>query len=399
MSGDLLEFSVGGPRVIVAHQPEATTTTVVATYAQGFGHDPANAPGVAHLHEHLFLSALRATMRDPVVAQAQTHADRTRVTATVLAGAEKALVTALTSAATTLAAGRVDESVLARECRAIDVELSEWFGSPMLIAGHKLAALATRRPQLARFDECRIGDTARLAEVTRRKYAARRHVRCPERLVIVSPQPAQAWHPLVELLNPSMSTVEEHPPTPGSVVLPATPENRVYVGIPLPTATPDNAETTMVAARTLLARNGPLAEIGARAGCRFRGGSMLPGTGHAVVAASWLAEDAGSQTTLDAALRQHDGEAHPEVIAARTASLHKERQATAATQPVLAATIDDWQSGYGLDPTATHLPAVDRVNHALRTGWHQAVLVSAPRTTGEPGTAPQPGPSVRTGRR
>ena len=125
MSGDILEFSVGGPRVIVANQPEATTTTVVATYAQGFGHDPAHAPGVAHLHEHLFLSALRTTMRDPLVVQAQTHADRTRVTATVLAGAEKALVVTLASAATTLAEGRVDESVLARECRAIDVELSE----------------------------------------------------------------------------------------------------------------------------------------------------------------------------------------------------------------------------------------------------------------------------------
>jgi hypothetical protein len=346
---------------------------VVATYAQGFGHDPADAPGVAHLHEHLFLSALRTTMREPLVVQAQTHAERTRVTATVLAGAEEALVTALSSAAT----DDVDESVLARECRAIDVELSEWFGNPVLLAGHKLAALATGRPRLARFDECRIGDTARLTEAARREYAARRQVRCPERLVIVSPRPVDAWYSSVEPLEPAESTVESRSPAAGGPVVLTAPENRVYAGIPLPTTTPDDAETTLIAARVLLDRDGPLAQVGALAGCRFRGGSVLPGTGHVVVTASWLTADTGSGTTLDTALRQHDGAAHPDVITARTATLPTERRTTTTTQPALATAIDDWQSGHGLDPTATGVPAVDRVDHALRTGWHKVVLVGA----------------------
>jgi hypothetical protein len=370
MSGEILEFSARGVRVIVAHRSDAPTTTVVATYAQGFGQDPAHAPGVAHLHEHLFLSALRAAMRDPLVVQAQTHADRTRVTATVLAGAEEALVTALTAAATALAADGTDDAVLARECRAIDVELSEWFGNPMLLAGHRLAALAARRPELARFDECRVGDTARLTRATRQEYAGRRQVRCPARLVIVSPRPAETWHPLVDLLHPYRSTVDTRRRGTVSPGLLTAPGNRVYAGIPLPTTTPDDAETALVAARTLLGHNGPLAEIGARAGGRFRGGSVVPGTG--VVAASWLADDTGG---LEAALRDHDGQAHPDVITAATAPLPAERRLATTTQPTLATTIDDWQSGHGLDPTATGLPDVDRVNHTLRAGWLGAVFV------------------------
>jgi predicted Zn-dependent peptidase len=174
MSGEILELSSAGITVVVVHCPESPTTSVVATYAQGFGHDPEDAPGVAHLHEHRYLSGLRTIMCEPLVVQAQTHADRTRVSATVLAGAERELVSALADTARALASDPSDDAVLVRECRAIDVELSEWFGNPMLLAGHRLAALAARRPHLARFDECRVGGTARLTAESRQSEPGRR---------------------------------------------------------------------------------------------------------------------------------------------------------------------------------------------------------------------------------
>ncbi|HEX8346800.1 MAG TPA: hypothetical protein VF657_18975 [Actinoplanes sp.] len=59
------------------------------------------------------------------------------------------------------------------------------------------------------------------------------------------------------------------------------------------------------------------------------------------------------------------------------AALPERRSAAAATLATLAAAIDAWQSGYGIDPTATSTPRADRADRLVRTGWKQAVLVGS----------------------
>lgn len=382
MDGEILQLPGPAGAVIVAHRPESSTTSLVATYARGFGHDPADTPGVAHLHEHLYLATLRSVMTAPIVAHAQTHADTMKVSATVLTEASSDLVTALTTASHLLAAGRIDDDVRLRECRAIDVELSEWFGNPLLVTGHKIAALATQRHQLARFDECRIGGSSAITAQDLRAHAARHEAIYPERLVIVSSRPAEEWLPVADTLrapsfapDPTTNAPADEPATPRSDL--SGSDSRVYVGIPLHPGTPGNAEAAQLAAQILLHERGPLAEVGKRVGARFRGGSVVPGAGRVVVTGSWLVEDARQREAIGIAMSQHSGQAAPALIATQAAALPERRSAAVTNPATLAATVDAWQSGYGIDPTATSTPCADMIDRCVRTGWNQAVLVGA----------------------
>ncbi|WP_433393156.1 insulinase family protein [Micromonospora sp. KLBMP9576] len=383
MDGEILQLPGRGTTVFLAHRPQSPVTSLVATYARGFGHDPAHAPGVAHLHEHLYLATLRTIVTAPMVASAQTHADTMNVSATVLAGHDGQLVTALAAVSPLLAAGRIDDDVRLRECRAIDVELSEWFGNPLLVAGHKLAALATRRHRLARFDECRIGGVSAIGAQDLRAHASRREANHPERLVIVGPRPAEAWLPLLADATgppraaPEPGTTEPADGHPGPRTDLAGADSRVYVGIPLHLDTAENAEAAHLAAQLLLHARGPLAEVGNRAGARFRGGSVVPAAGCAVVTGSWIVADARQREAIGIAFSQHRGNAAPALVAAQAAALPQRRSAAVAAPAALAAAIDAWRSGYGIDPTATGPPDPDGIDRFLRAGWDRAVLVGA----------------------
>ncbi|WP_019061283.1 hypothetical protein [Streptomyces prunicolor] len=362
---------------------------MIATYAFGFGHDPMHAPGVAHLYEHLYLVTLRAIMTAPMVAQAQTHADTMSVSATVLAEADHELVTAMTTAHRMLAEGRIDDDVRLRECRAIDVELAEWFGNPLLVAGYKLAALATRRPQLARFDECGIGTSSAIAKQDLQTHAALQCVAFPERMVIVGPRPPEDWLLLAKAMRPSNSAVSRatsHPEC-GSIGsgegVPGA-DSRVYISIPLRLSTPENAEAVQLAAQVLLHGRGPLAAVGDRVGVRFRGGSVVPTAGCAVVTGSWLMENHRQREAIGAAVSQRMGKNSPTLIAAQVATVPERRRAVATTSATLAAAIDDWQSGYGISPTAAGTPGVDEIDQIMWAGWERSVLVGAKTARSEP---------------
>lgn len=342
MTGEIWQLSAGEPRVIAVHWPGSPTTSLVATYGRGFGDDPGNAPGVAHLHEHLFLATLRTALPEPLVARAETHAESMRVTATVRAGAERQLVRALATAAHQLASSPVAEQVRLRECWAIDVELAEWFGSRLLVAGHKLAALATRRPELGRFDDCRPGDSARLTSEDLLGHARRAELARPRRIVVAGPCSAQEWQLLLEGFSARIA-VPPRPPANGSRAGLSTQEGRVFVGIPLPAT---DAETAWLAARVMVHERGPLAEVGYTAGARFRGGSVIPTATGAVVAASWLTEDARQQEALGLAISHHVGCAGADLIATQAEALpplrrpipRRWRRRSTAGNPVTAST-------------------------------------------------------------
>ncbi|WP_027660735.1 hypothetical protein [Salinispora fenicalii] len=76
-------------------------------------------------------------------------------------------------------------------------------------------------------------------------------------------------------------------------------------------------------------------------------------------------------------MSQHTGQAAPALIAAQAAALPERRGAAVTNSATLAATIDAWQSGYGVDPTATSAPCGGRIDRFIRTGWNQVVLVGA----------------------
>ncbi|MFF1791169.1 insulinase family protein [Kitasatospora sp. NPDC058243] len=356
---------------------------MIATYGLGFGHDPSHAPGVAHLYEHLYLATLRGLMTTPVVVQAQTRADTMSVSATVLSDADRELVGALAETPRLLAAGKVDEGVRMRECRAIDVELSEWFGNPLLLAGHKLAALATRRPGPARFDECRIGASSAIAMTDLRAHAARRAAALPERLVIVGPRPAEEWLALVDAVMPcgpaDGPAVHTRPgddlPGPSGDVPGA--DSRVFVGVPLRLGAPDDAETVQLVARLLSHGAGPLAEVGNRVGARFRGGSVVPTAGCLVVTGSWIAEDSRRREAIGVAMSQYRGRISQSLLTAQAAAVLTERRAAATTSATLATAIDGWQAGSGVNPIADVVPGMDDVKRVIRAGWERSVLVGA----------------------
>lgn len=382
MNGEIFQLPGKGGSAIVVHRPGSPTTSVIATYALGFGHDPTHAPGVAHLYEHLYLATLRAIMTAPMVAQAQTHADTMSVSATVLAEADRELVTALTTAPQMLAEGAIDDDARLRECRAIDVELSEWFGNPLLLAGHKLAALATRRPQPARFDECRIGTSATIATQDLQTHAALQDAAFPERVVIVSPRPAAEWLHLAQVMRPPTSAVVPATSHPGCGRLGSRggvpgADSRVYIGIPLYLSTPENAEAVQLAAQVLLHGRGPLADVGERVGVRFRGGSVVPTAGCVVVTGSWIIENARQREAIGVAVSQLSRQVSPALITAQATLVPERRRAVAATSATLATAIDDWQSGYGISPTDIGMPSADEIDHIMWAGWERSVLVGA----------------------
>jgi hypothetical protein len=103
----------------------------------------------------------------------------------------------------------------------------------------------------------------------------------------------------------------------------------------------------------------------------------VPGAGCVVVTGSWLVEDARQREAIGIAVSQHSGQAAPALIAAQAAALPERRSAAVATPADLAAAIDAWQYGYGIDPTSTSTPSASRIDHLLRTGWNQALLVGA----------------------
>ncbi|GAB3067583.1 insulinase family protein [Micromonospora schwarzwaldensis] len=373
MTGEVWRFSEGECQVIAVYRPGSPTTSLVATYGRGFGDDPAITPGVAHLHEHLFLATLRTVVHEPLVAHAQTHAESMRITVTVRAGAERQLVQALATTAHWLASSPVAEQMRQRECRAIDVELAEWFGSPLLVAGHKLAALAARRPKLGRFDECRPGDSARLTPEDLLRHAKCAELLWPRQIVVAGPSSAQEWQQLLEGLA-ARSTVSSLSATGGSRAGLTAQDGRVYAGIPLPAT---DAETAWLAARVMVHERGPLAEVGRIAGARFRGGSVIPTATGAVVAVSWLTDDARQREAIGFAMSQHDGCVGDGLIAAQAEALPPMRAAAATTSATLAAAVDGWQSGYGIDPTATEPPGNKPVSQTMHAGWKRAVLVGA----------------------
>jgi hypothetical protein len=389
VNGEIFQLPGKGGNVIVVHRPESPTTSVMATYGFGFGHDPMYAPGVAHLYEHLYLATLRAITTVPMVAQAQTHADTMSVSATVLAEADRELVSALTTAPQMLAEGTIDDDVRQRECRAIDVELSEWFGNPLLVAGHKLAALASRRPQPARFDECRIGTSSTIATKDLQTHAALQSAAFPERIVIVGPRPPDEWQLLAEVMRPSNSAAvsptslleSERLGSRGGV---PRAESRVYIGIPLYLGTPENAEAVQLAAQILLHGRGPLAEAGHRAGVRFRGASVIPTAGCVVVTGSWIIENSRQREAIGVAVSQQTGQTPLALITEQAAAVSERRRAVAATSATLATAINDWQSGCGINPTIANTPSADEINHILRAGWERAVLVGSHHAHSEP---------------
>ncbi|UED88209.1 insulinase family protein [Streptomyces profundus] len=337
---------------------------------------------MAHLYEHLYLATLRAQMTAPLVAHAQTHADTMDVSATVLADADRALLTALTNAPRLLAEGRVDDDTRVRECRAIDVELSEWFGNPLLIAGHKLAALATRRPQPARFDDCRIGSTPSISVTDLRAHAALRAALFPERVVIVGPRPAEEWQHLTQEVRSPDTAPAPADACPGWAGLGSRGDvpgaaSRVFIGIPLQLSTPDRAEAVQLTAELLMHERGPLAGIGHRLGVRFRGGSLIPTAGCAVIVGSWTPENARQREAIGVAVRQYAERDLSMFVAAQAITMPERRRAAAATSATLATAVDGWQAGCGIDPTAARAPSVDEINHTMWAGWDRSVLVGA----------------------
>ncbi|MCL6290264.1 insulinase family protein [Streptomyces fimicarius] len=389
MNGEIFRLPGKDGRVVVVHRPGSPTTSVIATYALGFGLDPTHAPGTAHLYEHLFLATLRALMTAPVMARAQTDADTMSVSATVPAEAGQELIAALAATPRTLAAGPIDDDVRLRECRAIDVELSEWFGNPLLVAGHKLAALATRRTQPARFDECRAGACAAIAPRELQAHAALQGAASPERLVIVGPSPAEEWLPLANLLGPLAPPVVHVTSSSGWGCLGSRgsvpgADRRVYIGIPLPLSTAEKAESLQLAAEAVLHGRGPLAEVGDRVGARFRGGSVVPTAGCVVVTGSWLLENSRQREAIGIAVRQLEGRVPPAVLGALADAVPERRRALAATSVTLAEAVDAWRCGYGISPTGATGPDVDEVQHIVGTGWERSVLVGARPARSDP---------------
>jgi predicted Zn-dependent peptidase len=375
MTDEIWQLPDRGIRVIVVHRPRSFTTSAVVTYARGFGDDPGHAPGVAHLHEHLFLATLRSEVAGPLVAQARTYAEATRVSATVRAGAEHHLVRSLTATSGILAAAPVDDAVRLRECRAIDVELAEWSRSPLLAAGHRLAALANQQSWLGRFDECQVGDSECFAPADLLTHARHRRMMHPRQVVVAGPRPPQEWQQLLagRELTDSAANSDPKPAAGGQIGLTA-PEGRVFVGIPLP---PSDSETAYLAAQVMLRELGPLADVGHTAGARFRGGSVIPTNSGTVVVASWLTTDARQREAIGLAVSQSSGCAGPELIATEASALPRLRAAAAANTASLATAVDDWQSGYGVDPTSAGAPGSESINDLLHAGWRRAVLVGA----------------------
>jgi hypothetical protein len=174
-------------------------------------------------------------------------------------------------------------------------------------------------------------------------------------------------------MSPPDAAVDvDGPPPPGAhSELPST-GDRVYAGIPLDLTGPADAEAALLAARTLLHEDGPLAEVGRHAGCHFRGGSVVSSDGCAVVTCSWLTGNPGRREVLRTAFGQHSGHVRPDVIAAVAGTLPRGQRAPTSA---LAETVDDWLSGYGMDPTAVTTPPPEEVDHIMRAGWLRTVLV------------------------
>lgn len=353
MTGTVTDVDICNVPITVVEAPWLATTTLRWQCAPGFGDDPEDFAGVAHLCEHLLVSRVQKTASIPVVVRGLTNAWSTDLVATASSVDEIALLESVMSARVELATNGATPGELRRQCDAIDVEITDWFADPLRVAGYPLAAAATGQPGLARFGDCVPGDSGTIPASMVVDHCDRALRFSGQQLVIATPSDFRMWLPALTQAFEMADVTPQSASTPLASTqnrAASIPGDRVFATFVVDTGGGRaTAEAAFCAVRALVHESGPLRMAGMEAGMAFRGGTIVHGRGAVVLACSWVPAPKANVTRLAAAL---DRATPPSaaVMSAVNSAIAGEKVTAATTSERLANYVGDWAAGFGPNP-------------------------------------------------